>query len=105
MKPCSAMPWPPGKERANCRSWSAKIPSSHSISRKARFAACFNPKYYLRHLDQDLRRVFGAETRHHAEEEGNDERDAIGYLVRCSGLMCVILGSYAVLRQPIATSC
>lgn len=32
--------------------------------KNSEIAACFNPKYYLRHLDQIYRRVFGRNPRH-----------------------------------------
>jgi adenylosuccinate lyase len=34
-------------------------------------SACFNPKYYLRHLDQIYRRVFGRDRRHSRGSKGN----------------------------------
>jgi adenylosuccinate lyase len=37
----------------------AKDPFISQHLKKHEIAACFNPKYYLRHLDQIYRRVFG----------------------------------------------
>jgi adenylosuccinate lyase len=38
---------------------------------QSEIAACFNPKYYLRHLDQIYRRVFGRDRRHSRGSKGN----------------------------------
>ncbi|HET9129524.1 MAG TPA: adenylosuccinate lyase, partial [Terriglobia bacterium] len=38
---------------------------------QSEIAACFDPKYYLRHLDQIYRRVFGRGRRHSPGRKGN----------------------------------